>query len=133
MPRQPDDAHIMAVIFAAKLRTDPKVASDLQDFGFPFGVAPGMAKFVALRRQAVKRPDRGLLDRFQRYRRRAANHHREVIGGYAEVPRSSIAVRINSRSDCGFNTALVFCRRKVLLAEPPPFWTKANLYYPFPA
>ena len=81
MPWQPDDPYIVTVVFPAELRTDTQVPRDLQDLHLPFGVAPGMAKFVALRRQAVKRPDRGLLDRFQRcFGRRAANHHREVIG-----------------------------------------------------
>ena len=55
MARQADHPHIMAVIFAAKLRANAQIAGDLQDFGFPFKIAPGMAKAVAFGRQPVQR------------------------------------------------------------------------------
>ena len=81
MSRQADNAHIMAVIFAAKLRTDPQIAGNLQDFSFPFKIAPCMAKAVALGWQPVQRADGGLLHGLQiEFGRGAANDNRQMIG-----------------------------------------------------
>ena len=81
MARQPDNPHIMAVIFAAELRADAEIARDLQDFGFPFRIAPGMAEAVAFGWQPVKGADRGLFHRLQIiFGRGAANDDGKVIG-----------------------------------------------------
>ena len=81
MARQADHPYIMAVILPAELSADAKLAGDLQDFGFPGGVAPGMAKAVAFGWQAVQRADRGLLHCLQIiFSRGAADDDGKVVG-----------------------------------------------------
>ena len=109
MARQPDNPHIMAVIFAAELRADAEIARDLQDFGFPFRVTPGMAEAVAFGRQPVERADRGLFHRLQIILGRgAADDDSKVIG------RAGRGAKVEKRrfdevsQPSGFSTAFVF-------------------------
>ena len=57
MAWQADHPYIMTIIFAAKLGANPQIPGDLQNFSFPFKIAPGMAKGIAACGQPVKRLD----------------------------------------------------------------------------
>ena len=49
-------------------------------------------------------------------------------GGHAAVPRDIIFSYRNFFKSSGFKIEGVAWNKKLLLAEPPPFWTNANLY-----
>ena len=57
MAWQTDDAHVMAIIFAAKLRANAQITGDFQNLRLPLKVTPGMAKLIALCRQIIERAD----------------------------------------------------------------------------
>ena len=65
MARQTDDPHIMAIIFATKLGTNSQLTRHLQDFFFPFQIAPAMPAGRAVRNQTVQIMGRGGFDCFQ--------------------------------------------------------------------
>ena len=54
MARQTNHPYIVAIIFATKLRANSQIARDLQNFRFPFKIAPRMAKRIAPNWQAIQ-------------------------------------------------------------------------------
>ena len=81
MAGQAYDAHVMAEVFAAELRADPHLARQVENLFFHFQVSKGLAKLVAMGRQAVQIPRTDQLDRLEiELRRCAADHDCQVIG-----------------------------------------------------
>ena len=81
MPRQPDHAHIVAEILAAKLRADPESTGQFQNLLLETAVAIGLPVAVPFRRQRVEKAAAGELDRLQIHLGRgAADHDRQMIG-----------------------------------------------------
>ena len=66
MPRQANDALVVAEIFAAELRADAGGLRHLQHFRFHLEIAEGVAVFRTLGRQRVEIFGRGELHRLHR-------------------------------------------------------------------
>ena len=81
MPRQADDAHIVAEIFAAELRADAERLGELVDLGFERKIAEGMRLLRALYGERVEVAGGGELHRLHRLLgREAADDDGEMVG-----------------------------------------------------
>ncbi len=81
MPRQADDAHVVAEIFAAELRADAHLARQRQHLLLEIAVAEGLARGIALARQRIEIAAARELHGLQIHLGRgAADDDREVIG-----------------------------------------------------
>ena len=79
MPRQPDDAHVVAEVLAAELRADPDLPGDLQDGLLELQVPEPVGKVIR-GRQRVQVARQGVLGGLQRVLRAgAADHDRQVV------------------------------------------------------
>ena len=87
MPRQTDDAHVVAKILAAELGADAHIAGHLQHDLLPLEIAIGMAGLAALGRQGVEVAGRGELDGLQVEFGRGA-----VAGGIVDLRNDAAAV-----------------------------------------
>src|SRR5262245_35137418 len=81
MPRQPNNANVMAEILAAELGANPRFSCDLENLLFHRGVAECRAEFTAVARQCIEIPAGCELYGLQRhFGRSSSDHDREVIG-----------------------------------------------------
>src|SRR5439155_26878004 len=91
VPRQPDDAHVVAEVLSAELRSDPRALGDLEHGSLEVDVAEAATETVALRRQRVEVVRRRELRDLERVlRARAADDDGEVVRrarGRAEGPQ----------------------------------------------
>ena len=78
---QADDAHVMGKIFAAELRANAGVSTELINFFLQIDIPEGATVFVARGGQIVQSMATGQFDGFQRkLSRHAADHERQMVG-----------------------------------------------------
>ena len=81
MPRQANDADIMAEILSAELRADTQRLRELVNFLFHCQIAKGVAVLGPSLGQIIQVATRGKLDRFHgQFRRHAANDNGKMVG-----------------------------------------------------
>ena len=79
--RQANHAHVMAEVFAAKLRANAELMAHFEDLLFQVEIAESAAVFIALCGQGVEVSGTGEFGCFERvFRGGAANDEGEVIG-----------------------------------------------------